>query len=645
LIAPRIQLIIRAVQKGVRWLKEYAETMQDARDLAITISALIAAEKNPHSHLVQRLVYSLTQRQAMNGSWNDELWDTAWASKALYDAGYKLSDPPLQKALRFIEANQDPLTGTWYDEFFETVLVIDLIARIAPEKIESLCAPSLRWLESLQKSDGSVIAVRHTGMFASLFCLIQEQGGTSNGQHIESAIQFIRRDLEKKTIWNSASWSNYYPLMALLDSGATLDDPLVAKAVDWFLNTQDSDGQWVQVSGLDDTAMSVLALSSLLTTPLVDVSDPRTGILNVIRENGTIRVSFHGPGAGAITPAAKMKISAQVRQDLSQNQQLIVSALGKFRSKQRAARSTPHRNVRTVRSSLVPTELEKVGKYAFGHLIPAQIQILLEKSPADHLRLDIDERLIDLPWEVIHDGTEFLCLRYAVGRRLVSDQSFQPPRRHVQSARNTRVLIVADPTGDLPAARQEGREVGNLLRDKCGMQVDEFAASDITKKDFLLSVQDYDIVHFAGHASHHPSSPDESCLVFSDGNIQAFEIERFISTCSPAVVFLNACWSAEELRNPNSYTPMMRGLGRTFLYAGVTAFLGYLVPVPDDSATHFAITFYEALAQGQTIGESLRRARIHIRDPKWPENLTWSSAVLYGDPAARAIEVDPAATI
>jgi CHAT domain-containing protein len=83
---------------------------------------------------------------------------------------------------------------------------------------------------------------------------------------------------------------------------------------------------------------------------------------------------------------------------------------------------------------------------------------------------------------------------------------------------------------------------------------------------------------------------------------------------------------------------MMRGLGRTFLYAGVTAFVGYLVPVPDESATKFAVSFYEALAQGQTIGESVRRARILCRSCNGENDLTWSSAVLYGDPAARAID-------
>jgi CHAT domain-containing protein len=628
-----IPSISRSVQQGVRWLKEYAEGLTDARDIAITITALVAAERNPHSHLVQRLISALIRRQGVNGSWCDELWDTTWATKALYDVGHDINDPAIEAAFRFLEATQDPLSGTWYEEPFETMLVLDLVSRIAPEKMEVFSIRPLQWVTSLQKPNGSVIGIRYTGMAASLFCLAEKFGLADNSQVAELAIQHIRQAIEEKPIWTAASWSNYYPLKALLDYGASLNDPLVTKAVEWFLASQDADGKWLQVSRVHDTAMAVFVLSSLLTTPLVDVSDPRTGILNANKENGTIRIGFHGPGAGAITPAEKMKISDQVRADLSKNQQVVVEAMGKVRGKTTVRRSN--------RRTSVQLELVKAGRYAYGHLIPARIQLLLEDSLADHLRLDIDERLIDLPWELIHDGTEFLCLRYAVGRRLISDQSFLPPRHHPRSAENTRVLIVADPTGDLPAARREGREVAKLLRDKCAMRVDEFITSGITKKDFLLSLKDYDIVHFAGHATHDPSSPDESCLVFSDGEIQAFEIARFIAARSPAVVFLNACWSAEELRNPDSYSPMMRGLGRTFLYAGVTAFLGYLIPVPDDSATHFAYSFYKALAQGQTIGESLRLARIQCRDPKVPDDLTWSSVILYGDPAARAIDVSP----
>jgi CHAT domain-containing protein len=629
---PDIPQIIRSIQLGLRWLKEYAENLTDARDIAITISALVASERNPHSHLVQRLVSSLIRRQALNGSWSDELWDTAWATKALNDVGYGINDSRLQAAFRFFEATQDPINGTWYEEPFETILVLDLIARIAPERLREYSSRPLEWISSLQKSDGCIVGIRYTGMAASLFHLVQKTGIATSSKISKLALQYIRSEIESKPIWTSAAWSNYYPLKALLDCGKSLDDKAVSKAVDWFLASQDVDGKWMQVSRVHDTAMSVIVLSNLLTTPLVDVSKPRTGILNASRENGTIRVSFQGPGAGAITPTEKMKISNQVRADLSHNQQLLVTTLGRLRSAQ------PMVTRRNKRQTNALIELEKAGRYAYGHLIPARIQLLLEASSADHLRLDIDERLIDLPWELIHDGGEFLCLRYAIGRRLISDQSFSPPQRQPRPARDTKVLIVADPTNNLPAAKREGREVAKLLRNQSGLCVDDFITGGMTKKDFLLSLKDYDIVHFAGHASHDASSPDESCLIFSDGEIQAFEIGRFIANRSPAVVFLNACWSAEELRDTDSYSPMMRGLGRTFLYSGVNAFIGYLVPVPDDSATRFAISFYEALIQGQTIGESLRRARIQCRNPKMSEDLTWSSAVLYGDPAIRIID-------
>jgi CHAT domain-containing protein len=624
--------ITRAVQNGVRWLKDYAEELTDARDIAICMSALVTAERNPHSHLIQRLASSLIRQQALNGSWNEELWDTVWATKALYDTGYEISSPEMHAALRFLEGTQDTLTGTWYEEPFETMLVLDLLVRIVPDKLLSLSERSLKWIASLQKPDGAIIGIRYTGMAASLFHLMQKVGFWNNQQVIELALQYIRNDLREKSIWTSAAWSNYYPLISLLDCGATLDDSFVSKAVNWFLASQDVDGKWVQVSRVHDTAMAVLVLSNLLTTPLIDISDPRTGILSVNRENGTIRVSFHGPGTGAITPAEKIKISSQVRADLSQNQQLMMDTMRPVRDKRSAVTR------RNQQKQSMQAELKKSGRYAYGHLIPAKIQLLLETSLADHLRFDIDERLIDLPWELIHDGTEFICLRYAMGRRLVSDQNFLPSRRPPRFAKETRVMIVADPTNDLPAAKKEGHKVAQLLRDKCMMHVDEFTSSDITKKDFLLSLKDYDILHFAGHASHESRSPDESCLAFADGEIQAFEIARFITNRAPVVVFLNACWSAEELRNPDSYSPMMRGLGRTFLYAGVSAFIGYLVPVPDDSATQFAISFYESLAQGQTIGESLRRARIESHNLRIPGDLTYLSAVLYGDPAVRAIE-------
>ncbi len=624
-----------AVLRGVRWLKGNAENLTGARDFAVTISAIVAAERNHHSQLVQRLISSLVRLQAENGSWSDELWDTAWAAKALHDVGYSPESDQMRAAYGFIASTRDPRTGTWYEEPFETMLVLDLLARTAPAMLSLLAPPGLTWLRTLQGVDGCIVGIRYTGMAASVFHLAEKIGLSVDRTLITNAIKHIRNVIREQPIWTAAAWSNYYPLKALLDCDNRSGDTDILKAVRWFIDSQDSDGKWMQVSKVHDTAMAVLSLSGLLSVPLIDVSEPRIGVLSVFKENGTIRVSFHEPGTGAITPAERLKISDQVREDLSRNQQLVVSTMRHGRAAQPVIpRASEY-------SADIDFELEKNGRYAYGHLLPARIQSVLQNSTADHLRLEIDERLIDLPWELIHDGGEFLCLRYGLGRLLMSDQEFLPVRRRPRSAIDTRVLVVADPTNDLPAARLEGRRVASLLRDRCKLRVDEFTTSGMTKKDFLLSLRTYDLIHFAGHASHDPRSPDESCLVFADGEIPAFEIARFLATRSPAMVFLNACWSAEELRDPDLYSPMMRGLGRTFLYAGVTAFIGYLVPVPDESATQFAITVYEGVVQGQSIGESLRRARVHCRNTKEQGDLTWCSAVLYGDPSARAIEVSP----
>ena len=328
-------------------------------------------------------------------------------------------------------------------------------------------------------------------------------------------------------MWTSAAWSNFYPLAALLDSGDNLSDAAVQTSVEWFLSAQGEDGSWNQVSAIHDTAMSVLVLSRLLTVPVIDISIPRTGVLNASRENGTMRVSFHGPGIGAIAPTEKIKLSDQVRTELSITQRkMLAVSMGVTRERatgdQRGLKGTGG----------VEGEIAKIGQYAFGHLIPSRIQPLLQASTADHIRLDIDERSIDLPWELIHDGRDFLCLRYAVGRRLLSEHVFASPSLLPRRIENIRMLVIADPTGDLPAARSEGEAIATVLRSGSKIQVDTWFGSEASKKDFLLALNEYDVIHYAGHASHNSDSPDESTVYFSDGAVQAFENFSFYrQTC------------------------------------------------------------------------------------------------------------------
>lgn len=627
-----IPAVVRSLQSGLRWLKDKAESINDPREVAITMTALVRAERNARGQLVQRLAASLLQRQSVNGSWSDELWDTTWSLNALLAAGYPHAHPAIENGLRFLLATEDPQRGAWYEEPFETMLVLALLADLAPDALRSSAGRALTWLFGLQSANGSIIGVRYTGMAISLIAALPSDLASQYAIVARRAVNWLREDLASREIWTSASWSNHYALNALLDAGVSRDDPCVEKAVRWFLGAQGIDGRWMQVSSIHDTATAIMVLCRLLSVPLVDVSPARTGVISAARENGTLRVSYQAPGGGAIMPTDRLKLSDEVRAELGRNQQQVLSLVGRLRSSLgTAVPSTPPAD-----PAFLLEELVKVGRYAYGHLFPTRIQMLLASSTADHVRLDVDERLIDLPWELLHDGSDFLCVKYALGRRIVSDQAFQAAGHKGRPTGPTRVLIVANPTEDLPAAEAEGARVADLLSPLRAMSVTHHSGRSMRKKEFLLSLADFDVVHFAGHTSHDPDNPDESALLFSDGEVRAFEISRFLSR-SPAVVFLNSCWSAEEIRDPDAFSTMTRGLGRTFLYAGVTAFLGYLVPIPDESASDLAVTFYRSLAQGQTIGESLRRARVEVMTSHGTGDFTWSSAVLYGDPSANVV--------
>src|SRR5205085_317588 len=150
---PLIPAVVRALQAGVRWLKGQAESLNEPRDVAIAIAALVGAERNARGQLVQRLAATLMRRQSTNGSWNDELWDTTWSLRSLLTAGYPHSHPAIEAGLRFLIATEDPQRGAWYEEPFETMLVLPLLAELAPDALRTSGERALAWLFGLQATD------------------------------------------------------------------------------------------------------------------------------------------------------------------------------------------------------------------------------------------------------------------------------------------------------------------------------------------------------------------------------------------------------------------------------------------------------------------------------------------------------------
>src|SRR5215210_8330372 len=135
-------------------------------------------------------------------------------------------------------------------------------------------------------------------MLISVLKMAENKAEGSLALPIEKATQWLRTAIlnTNSESWSNEAWSNFYPAKALLDLGYTLDDPAVVKAIQWFLNTQSPDGKWSQVAEIHDTALSIAVLSQTLECPLIELLEPRMGVLSATRTNGLIFVAFQIPG-------------------------------------------------------------------------------------------------------------------------------------------------------------------------------------------------------------------------------------------------------------------------------------------------------------------------------------------------------------
>ncbi len=280
------------------------------------------------------------------------------------------------------------------------------------------------------------------------------------------------------------------------------------------------------------------------------------------------------------------------------------------------------------------TKLRELGQRFSDELFTPRIKEKIAVSQADHFTLHVDDRLVHFPWELLHDGRQFLCQRFSMGRLVKTQQSFLPAKVRPLE-RPLRVLILADPKGDLKGAYQEG----TLLRDLLDRDNDLFNVtlrSENLKPDWIKEkIRNFDMVHFAGHAEYDPNNPNERGWRLSSGILRPDDIMKMAGTAAmPTLVFSNGCQSArtEEWSIKDRFHEEIFGLANAFLLSGVKHYVGTFWEILDEPSRRFALEFYGSLIAGKTVGRALRDARAEVIKAFGEETIVWASYVLYGDP-------------
>ncbi len=133
-----------------------------------------------------------------------------------------------------------------------------------------------------------------------------------------------------------------------------------------------------------------------------------------------------------------------------------------------------------------------------------------------------------------------------------------------------------------------------------------------------------DIIHVMAHARINKDSPMFSFLQLPDGPLYATEIAR--SGISTNLAMVAACQTG-TMRANLAYEP--EGIVRSFLACGAVAAVGSLWPLDDRFSAQFMKHFYDSLASGENLINSMKVARATGRQ-MMPHPYFWGSMALFG---------------
>ncbi|MCM8779979.1 MAG: tetratricopeptide repeat protein [Candidatus Omnitrophica bacterium] len=287
-------------------------------------------------------------------------------------------------------------------------------------------------------------------------------------------------------------------------------------------------------------------------------------------------------------------------------------------------------------------DLKKTCHLLYEELLDKTVKEKLKNTHHKNLLLSLDESIAYLPWEILFDGEDFLCLKFNLGRLMrIKDMSLEPSYKNPCGP--LKMLILANPRDNLSACAKEAADIKNRLDKRRDIIHVDFKINNINTEYVKKNIRDYDILHYAGHAEYFLNKPEDSGWVLEDARLKAKDILKIGESGSmPSLVFSNACETAVQDVIELDSEREVYSLARPFLVTGARHYIASICKIPDSSARLFANEFYVNLViQDKTIGESIRLARLALIKEFGENQISWMGYVVFGEPVFRFSQYPP----
>ena len=187
-------------------------------------------------------------------------------------------------------------------------------------------------------------------------------------------------------------------------------------------------------------------------------------------------------------------------------------------------------------------------------------------------------------------------------------------------------LLIGDPDGSLPAAREEVQEISVAL--SAGPPL---IGTDATIENFQRQAPTSRIIHLATHGVLNHEQPAESYLLMANRYRLGMVDISLLNLEETDLVVLSACDSGIG-RDGLEYAT----LARAFAHAQVPSVVASLWPVNDPATKQLMSNFYSNFMQGGkdifSAMAAAQRTMIQEGDKAWSHPAAWSGFVVFGKP-------------
>jgi hypothetical protein len=262
------------------------------------------------------------------------------------------------------------------------------------------------------------------------------------------------------------------------------------------------------------------------------------------------------------------------------------------------------------------------------------VPVITSQGQAAYFRLTVEGEAEQLPWEAMHDGQEFLCIKTCLSRSMTT---IHQEKSASNDWENKGILVVgANSRGDLPGVEQETKGIGRVLAAAGVTKVEVLTGLKANRKNVMQALQsgEFGILHFSGHSVFDRDHPYQSAIDLCSGT-QIFLHElghfgRISNQDAPlGLVFLNSCQSA--MIGQDALTGRQLSMCKALREAGVSYVIGMMWSVEDEAAVQVGANFYKHLLNNPQRGpeSAMRETRLAVGIERAWSDGGWLAPVLY----------------